>query len=153
MIALTAVFLTGTASVFAGSYKQGEPMDSFQAKDQHGAVYDFQPIRVKYLLVSHDMDTGKKANVALTELGKDFLPRHGAVYLANIHGMPAIGRRFALPKMKKYLHRIVLGDDTSLMERFPQEAGKVTVIGISGGKVRSIRYWSPGTESVGDYLK
>ena len=65
------------------------------------------------------METGKKANAALSALGKDYLPAKNAVYLANIHGMPGIGRMFALPKMKKYSHRIILGDDAALIARFP----------------------------------
>ena len=67
--------------------------------------------------------------------------------------MPGIGRMFAIPKMKKYSHRIILADDAGLIARFPQQAGKVTVLKISGGKVTSITYWTPGAEKVDDYLK
>jgi hypothetical protein len=115
--------------------------------------YHFKPADMKYLLVSHDMETGKKANAVLTTLGKDYFSNHKAAYLANIHGMPGIGRMFAIPKMKKYAHRIILGDDPELIAKFPMQAGKVTVIAISEGKVQSISYWSPGESKLDDLLK
>lgn len=141
--AIILASLLGVMSASAEPYEKGSRMQGFNAKDQHGAAFEFKPASVKYLLVSHDMDTGKKANAVLTALGKDYLTDRKAVYLANIHGMPGVGRMFAIPKMKKYAHRIVLGDDGELIAKFPQQAGKVTVIGISGGKVKSLAYWSP----------
>ena len=76
-----------------------------------------------------------------------------AVYVTNIHGMPGIGRMFAMPKMKKYAHRIVLGDDEALIAKFPEEKGKVTVLKLNGGKVTAVSYWTPGAESIDEVLK
>jgi hypothetical protein len=132
------------APAFAAPYAVGQKVDSFQARDAAGTLFTFDPSAARFLLISHDMDTGKKANPALDALGAGYLPGKKAVYVANIHGMPAIGRKFALPKMKKYAHRIILGDDATLMARFPGQAGKVTVLALSGGKVTAIRYWKPG---------
>jgi hypothetical protein len=73
--------------------------------------------------------------------------------MANIHGMPGIGRMFALPKMKKYTHRIILGDDAALIADFPEQKGKVTVLGLSNGKVTSVSYWDPAAEGVNNFLK
>jgi hypothetical protein len=67
--------------------------------------------------------------------------------------MPGIGRTFALPKMRKYVHQIILGDDAALIANFPEQKGKVTVLSLSGGKVKSITYWTPGTEGVDGFLK
>ncbi len=150
------IMLISTFSVVVSSaepYANGEKIETFKAKDQHDVNYEFKPSSMKYLLVSHDMETGKKANAVLTTLGKDYFSNHKAAYLANIHGMPGIGRMFAIPKMKKYTHRIILGDDADLIAKFPVQAGKVTVIAISGGKVDSISYWSPGETKLDDLLK
>jgi hypothetical protein len=134
-------------------YEKGQAIEAFQSKDQHDNAFTFNPADTRFLLVSHDMDTGKKANAALTALGKDYLGSKKAIYMANIFGMPGIGRFFAIPKMKKYQHRIVLADDAALIARFPQQTGKVTVLTISAGKVESIAYWTPGAEVVDGYLK
>ena len=151
--ALIAATLLGTAMCFAAPYTAGQNVDSFQAKDQFEKNYTFKASETRYLLVSHDMETGKKANSALDALGKDYLPGKKAVYVANIHGMPGIGRMFAMPKMKKYSHRIILGDDANLIAKFPEEKGKVTVIAISDSKVSSIKYWTPGNEKLDTVLK
>ncbi|MEO8617343.1 MAG: hypothetical protein ABI600_19580 [Luteolibacter sp.] len=143
----------GVVSAFSAPYEKGQRVESFQAKDQFENAFTFKPAETRFLLVSMDMETGKKANAALTSQGKDFLPGKKAVYMANINGMPAIGRMFALPKMKKYAHRIVLGDDAALIAHFPQQAGKVTVLALADGKVESVKYWTPGAEGVDVYLK
>jgi hypothetical protein len=148
-----AVTLLGSALSLAAPYAVGQRVDSFQAKDQHENAFSLKPAETRFLLVSHDMETGKKANAVLTALGKEFLPDKKAVYVANIHGMPGVGRMFALPKMKKYAHQIVLGDDADLIARFPQQAGKVTVIALTDAKVKSIQYWDPGSDGVDGYLR
>jgi hypothetical protein len=99
------------------------------------------------------METGKKANAVLTTVGPDNLTNKKVVYLANIHGMPGVGRMFALPKMRKYSHTIILGDDAGLIAKFPEEKNKVTVLKLSGGKVISVKYWDPGAEGVVGFLK
>jgi hypothetical protein len=148
-----ATTLFGIGLALSAPYEAGQRMDAFQAKDQFEKPFAFKPAETRFLLVSHDMETGKKANASLTALGKDYLGSKKAVYMANIFGMPGVGRMFAMPKMKKYNHKIILADDAALIARFPAQAGKVTVLGLSGGKVQSISYWTPGTEGVDGYLK
>ena len=143
----------GMLSVNAEPYAKGSTVKAFSAKDQHEQAYTFDAKTTRYLLVSHDMETGKKANAALTALGKDHLPDKKAIYMANIHGMPGIGRMFALPKMRKYSHRIILGDDAALIARFPQETGKVTVLQLADGKVKNVKYWEPSGEKLDEVLK
>ena len=137
----------------ADVYAKGSKVTPFQAKDQHGAEYAFEAKSTNFLLDSFDMETGKKANAALNAQGAAYLPSKKAVYVANIFGMPGIGRMFAMPKMKKYSHQIILADDAALIAKFPEQKGKVAVLAISGGKVTSIKYWTPGTEGVEAYLK
>ena len=148
-----AACVLGISSALSAPYEKGQRVESFQAKDQFENAFTFKPTETSFLLVSHDMETGKKANTALTARGKEYLPSKKAVYMANIFGMPGIGRMFAMPKMKKYNHRIILGDDAALIAHFPQQAGKVTVLALADGKVTSIKYWTPDTEAVDGYLK
>ena len=148
-----AVLLVSAVFSHADVYQKGSKINAFQANDQHGAAYTFEAKKTSYVLVSFDMETGKAANAALNAKGADYLPNKKAVYVANIFGMPKIGRMFAIPKMKKYVHRIVLGDDANLLVPFPQEAGKVTVLKVNNGVVQSIQYWSPATQGIDDVLK
>jgi hypothetical protein len=147
----TAAITLGCA--LAEPYKQGSKVEPFTAKDQHEKEFTLKPAETKFLLVSHDMETGKKANAVLNARGKEYLGSKGAVYLANIHGMPGVGRMFAFRKMRKYSHRIVLGDNAGLIARFPEQAGKVTVLKLSKGSVSSVAYWSPGDQNPDDLLK
>lgn len=151
--AVVAACLGSTMLGLAAPYEKGQAVEAFQAKDQHEQAFTFAPADTRFLLVSHDMDTGKKANGVLTTVGPENLTKQKVVYMANIHGMPAIGRAFALPKMKKYSHRIVLCDDPALIARFSTEAGKVTVLELKDGKVVSIKYWNPGVEALDGFLK
>jgi len=141
------------ATALADPCKVGQKVDPFHAGDQHGKGFDFDPSSTRFLLVSFDMDRGKAANRALEQLGADYLPGKNAVFLSNIHGMPGIGRTFALPKMRKYPHRIILGDDAALIARFPSQAAKVTILKLAGGRVVSILYWDPASEALDPLLK
>ncbi len=153
IISSLAVLAFSVNPTGAAPYQKGARVEAFAAKDKDEKPYSFDPAATRFLLVSHDMETGKSANAALSALGKDYLPSHKAVYVANIFGMPGIGRFFALPKMKSYNHPIVLADDAALIARFPEKKGKVTVLTLAGGKVSSIAYWTPGAEGVDSYLK
>lgn len=148
-----AVMIASVALSHADVYQKGSKINAFQATDQHGVAYTFEAKSTNFVLVSFDMETGKAANAALTAKGAEFLPNKKAVYVANIFGMPKIGRMFALPKMKKYTHRIVLGDDANMLVPFPQEAGKVTILKVRNGVVQNISYWSPATQGIDDVLK
>ena len=141
------------AAAFAAPCEVGSALAPFSAKDQHDQAFEFKSGALRYLLVSHDMDTGKRANAALHAAGADYLPGKRAADLANIHGMPGIGRVFALPKMRKYCHRIILGDDAELITRFPEQTGKVTVLALDGDKVTAIHFWTPESEPIDSVLK
>ena len=140
-------------SAHAAPCEVGKAIAPFSAKDQHDQPFELKSASLRYLLVSHDMDTGKRANAALHAAGAEYLGSKRAAYMANIHGMPAIGRVFALPKMRKYCHRIILGDDAELIARFPEQKGKVTVLTLDGDKITDIRYWTPENEAIDSILK
>ena len=58
--------------------------------------------------------------------------------------MPGVGRLFALPKMKKYPHRILLGDDEHLLDRIPTQNGKLTVLEFGDdNRISRIRFMDP----------
>lgn len=146
---ITVLPMMLAASLLSAALEPGDTMPGFSVMDQHEVAYALQP-GVRYLLVSFDMSTGKSANKYLEEQGEAYLPNHGAVYLSNIHGMPWVGRKFALPKMRKYPHRILLADEPeeALLQQFPQKEDHVTVFQLDPGlKIVSIQFWDPKSGS------
>jgi hypothetical protein len=152
LLAALSVLAMALPLAQAEPYAAGSEVKAFSLNDQYGSAYTYDAKATRYILVSHDMETGKAANAALTGLGKEYLPGKNAVFISNIHGMPGIGRMFALRKMKKYTHRILLGEDAAFIGNFPSEAGKVTVLKLSRGKVVAVSYWNPA-EDLGLVLK
>ncbi len=146
VLTLGVMCMLVTVPVQSQSAKQlmpGERFPALQAEDQHGKPYLFSP-GTAAVLIAFDMKTGKRANKFFAEQGADFLGEHNAVYIANIYGMPGIGRMFALPKMRKYPHRIVLAQSENLLQPFPHKADHVTIIKLDDkGLVVSIDYWQP----------
>lgn len=137
-----------TASAFGAELlKVGEPLPAFVAKDQHEAEVRYTPGELRLLVVSYEMSAGKAANAWLAKQPGDFLKNNRALFLADIHGMPGVGRMFAMPKMRKYPHRIVLGDDDKLLERHPRQKGCLTVFVFDAqGVVTDIRFVDPEKE-------
>jgi hypothetical protein len=132
--------------------KVGDTLPVFSAKDQHGQEFRLNS-DAHYLLVSFDMSTGKKANAFLAEKPGDYLTEMKAVYLSNIHGMPTIGRMFALPKMRKYPHRIILADSEDLLRDYPTQKDRITILELASDlKIKAITFWDPATD-LADALK
>jgi hypothetical protein len=139
---IICAFLIAVAAS-AETLKTGDTVKSFLAKDQHGQAFELKP-GMRCLLVTFDMSTGKKANAFLASKGAAFLNERKAVYVSNIQGMPAIGRAFALPKMRKYPHRIVLADSEDLLRDFPSQKGKVTILALDPKlRITAISFWDP----------
>ncbi len=131
------------ATVLHGELQTGDTLPAFTVQDQHEVQYTLGD-DVRYVIVSFDMSSGKATNKYLEEKGKDYLPGHSAVFLSNIHGMPWIGRKFALPKMRKYPHRILLADSETLLGDYPQQEDKMTVLELGPDhKIVSINFWDP----------
>ena len=148
LAALAAVSPSAGAAGSAELLKPGDRFPGFAAEDQHGAAYRFQP-GTRAVLIAFDMGSARAANKVLAALGSGYLDDRQAVYVANIHGMPGIGRRFALPKMRKYPHRIVLADDETLLSPFPQQDGRITVVRLDdAGVVVRIDFWDPKNEGL-----
>lgn len=139
LLALVFVF-----STHADTLKVGDTIPMLSGEDQHEKPYAIEP-GTRYVLASFDMGPGKQANGYLDDKGADFLPENKAVYVANINGMPGIiANTFALPKMRKYSHRILVMNEDGLFDNWPQEKGQVAVFTLDDeGKITAISQWSP----------
>ncbi len=143
ILTVLALAIAAPGLVAAEIIQPGDTVPAIEAKDQHEQPFKLGDDAL-WLLISFDMGTGKAANGYFEKKGAPYLPDHKAVYVANIHGMPGVGRMFALPKMRKYPHRIVLADDEHLLDVYPREDDRVTVIKLGPGRVvQSIAFWDP----------
>ena len=133
-------------SVSAESLRVGDLFPEIQSTDQHENAYSL-PETTQWVVVTFTMGDGKKANRFFEEKGKEFLPSNNAVYLANVLGMPSVARVFAMPKMQKYPHRIMLADQKGLLDPFPQEKNRATVFKLDDKRrIVSINFWDPGSD-------
>ena len=152
-LALTMFCLAWVAPLRAGELKVGDAAPAFSAKDQFGQDFKLEP-GLRFLLLGFDMGASKPANLKLADLGAGWLEKHEAAYVLDIHTMPSIARLFAFPKMRKYPHRIILGDDEKSLAPFPRQEGKITVLVLNAdGKIQEIRYWNPASEALATVLK
>ena len=118
------------------------------SKDQFGKDF-ILTTNVQFLLVATEMNSAKEANHKLAEQGPDFLEKHNAAYLMDVHTMPAVARWFAFPKFRKYPHRIVLIDSAETLAAVPAQTNCVTLLAISpAGRIKKISYWNPVAEPV-----
>ena len=149
-----ALFSQGLAAIVeAKDLAAGDTVPAFSAPDQFGTNYTFAP-GPKFLILAFDMDASKAANAKFTALGQGGLDKLGIVYVMDIHPMPAIGRFFALPKMRKYPFRVVLGETAGLLTPFPRQESKLTVLVLApNGAIRAVHYWNPGAETLEKILE
>jgi hypothetical protein len=153
LLLLTVLCATFALAGRAGELKAGDTVPAFPAKDQFGKAFNFEP-GLRFLLLGFDMTVSKQANLKLADLGAGWLEKHQAAYVLDVHTMPAVARLFALPKMRKYPHRIILGEDESLLAPFPRQAGRITLLVLARDlKIQEIRFWNPATEGLGGVLK
>ena len=135
-------------SVRAAQLVVGDALPVFSAKDQRGEIFNFTN-SLKFLLVAKEMACAKAANLKLAEQGGGFLECHQAVYLMDIHTMPAVARFFALPKMRKYPQRIVLVESAEISATYPAVPGKLAVLALTpAGRIQKISFWDPVHEPV-----
>jgi len=126
----------------------GDALPALVAKDQFGKDFTLNT-NIQFLLVVTEMACAKAANKKLAEQGAGFLELHHAACLMDIHAMPAVARFFALPKMRKYPHRIGLVDSAGTLAGFPVQPGRVTVLALTPtGHIQAISYWNPASEPV-----
>jgi hypothetical protein len=115
--------------------RNGVAADSFAdltLEDQHGQAQTVAP-DTRTIVFAGDMDASKIVHALLGERESDYLPRHRAVFIADIHRMPGFITRFiALPRMRRYPYRMLLIRDDETGQRFARQEGAVTVVTLAG---------------------
>ncbi|MDX4037011.1 hypothetical protein [Aliarcobacter skirrowii] len=134
---LLATFLA--LGLNAASLNIDSSIIDIKIKNQFDKVHTLNE-SVKTILFASDKSTSDMLRDYLLPLSEkeNILEKNGAVYVADISGMPSLISKFiALPKMKKYPFSVLLLDDTN-KDNFVKEDGKIIVYSIVDGKITNI---------------
>jgi hypothetical protein len=128
-----------TTWLVANPFDITQNLTSFSLVDQFDKKHTVNS-DIKTIIVSFEKGTGADVNEFLNSKEPTFLEEKHAVFIANISGMPSIiTKLFALPKMQKYKHPILLiYDDED--KRFLYQEDKSTVYKIENGVIVTVEY-------------
>ena len=139
MIKKIVFLITFSTLLFSNSFDLNQNIHSFTLVDQFDKTHIVNG-DIKTIIVSFEKGTGADVNEFLSSKSPDFLEKNHAVFIANISGMPSfITKMFALPKMKKYKHNVLLIYDEE-DNRFLQKDDKSTVYKLENGIIKSITF-------------
>ncbi|WP_411822347.1 hypothetical protein [Leptospira sp. 'Mane'] len=98
-------------------------------------------LNIKKIIFVSDMDASKIAHSVLEKDGDAILNQSEAVFISDIHKMPALITRFvALPKMRSYTYTMHLIRDENVGSNIPRKKGSLTLISLEQGKIKSIEF-------------
>lgn len=128
-----------TTYLFSNNFKLNKEITNFTLSDQFDKIHTVSS-DVKTIIISFEKETGADINEFLSTKEANFLEKNNAIFIANISGMPSIiSSMFALPKMRKYKHNILLiYDDDD--KRFIQKDDYSTLYKLENGVIKSISY-------------
>lgn len=133
------IILMFITSLNAGDYIVERKLQTFTLPDQFEKAHTIDK-NTHTIIVSFEKSTGADMNAFLAKHEPDFLQKHHAVFVANISQMPSlITKWFAMPKMKKYKHTILIINDED-NHQFLYKEDKITVYTFNNGMLSSIDY-------------
>jgi hypothetical protein len=127
-------------SVWAAPYKVGQSVMPLDLSDQYGKRLTLK-VMPKTLIMAFEKGTAATVNEYLTVQEKGYLAKNKAAFVADISQMPKfITESFALPKMRKYTHRVLLIQDEEQGLNFPYQEGKITIMKFRGNFLTKIDF-------------
>ena len=146
VIGVLALGLAGAAPARGEPYAVGSSLDPLALPDQHGVEHRVDAA-TRGVLLSRDMDGGGFVREALASEGAAQLEKAGAVYIADVSGMPGLIRRmFAIPRMRQRGYPVLLDVEGVPTVRLPAEAGKASWIRLEGLRIAEIRFLASAEE-------
>lgn len=140
------VFALLALSLFGAPYKTGQSVMPLDLEDQFGKRTTLKAMP-KTLIMAFEKGTGATVNEYLTTQDKGYLKKNNAAFVADISQMPNfITEAFALPKMRKYAHTVLLIRDEEQGLKFPAQEEKITVMKFRGNFLTRIEFVSTATE-------
>jgi hypothetical protein len=144
------VFISSTIS--AAPLQVGDSSPVIELKDQFDKAMLINE-QTKMILFAAEKSTSEQVTKALEMLPPTSLADKGAVYMADISGMPGfITKMVAIPRMQKLAYSVTLIRNSKESEFLPKKAGAVTLIQLEAGRVKGITYLS-GEAEIAQALK
>jgi len=100
------------------------------------------PLSIGKIIFSEDKSSSTLVNGFIKKQPQSgtYLATKNAVFISNITKMPSfITRMFAIPKMKKYQHKVLLIDDDN-NDMFHTQDDHIAIFTINGGIITDIVY-------------
>jgi hypothetical protein len=127
-------------SLYGAAYQVGQSVAPLELQDQFGKHIALK-IMPKTVIMAFEKGTSATVNEYLAAQNKDYLGHHNAAFIADISQMPNfITEAFALPKMRKFPHTVLLIRDEALGLKFPAQEEKITVMTFRGSVLLAIQY-------------
>lgn len=127
-------------SLWSAPYKVGQSVMPLDLSDQYGKRYTLKAMP-KTLIMAFEKSTGATVNEYLTVQEKGYLTKNKAAFVADISQMPKfITESFALPKMRKYSHTVLLIQDEQQGLNFPAQEDKITVMKFRGNFLTKVEF-------------
>ena len=128
------------AAAEAAPVAPGAALPALVLADQHDRPWRIERT-TRLVLFAADKVASDRVTEFLRPLGPEALTARGAVFLADIHAMPAlVTRMFALPTLRELPFAVGLGRDATLTADLPRRSGQVTAFVLEGGVVADLRY-------------
>lgn len=133
------IILAFISSLSASDFIVGSKLPTLTYLDQFEKPHTVSS-DIHTIIVSFEKATGADMNAFLKEQQPDYLTKHNAVFIANISEMPSlITKLFAMPKMRKYKHTILIINDEE-NHQFLYEEDKITVYTIDNGLIKDVSF-------------
>lgn len=133
--------------LFLASLAWSKPLDindtlpTIELLDQFGNSHTIDR-NISKIIISFDKKSSVLANkfISIKKDSVNYLNENNMAFIANITQMPAlITKLFAMPKMKKYKHTILLIDDKD-NNMFLTKKRHISIYHIANAKVKNITY-------------
>lgn len=142
----TALLLLVTSAAAAATLAAGSALPAIALTDQHDRKASLGP-DVRIVVLTRDMAAGDTVKEGFAGMDQAALEMRGAVYVADISGMPSmIATMFAVPKMRDRSYRILLDRDGAATRDFPYVEGRPTVLFVEQGKIARVVQPANGDE-------
>jgi hypothetical protein len=142
-----ALLLVLAATLAAAEpYAVGGTLRPFSLEDQHGEKAGVSE-RTRLLVLSRDMGAGDVVKGALADAEQRYLDERGAVYVADISGMPAlVSRMIAVPRMRERKYRVLLDRDGAVGRDFPYVEKRPTVVALDQLRIVAVEHPATAAE-------